>query len=121
MELAKEKFSINPQQKCVKDLLSGLEWKIEVEDECSFNQACTRYSKEDHDGWRMPTLSELNTLVDEEWPFDVLDDHADMFWSSNQNFQDQSLAHYVEFNGGFTNTADKSTYGCVRLVRIAKE
>lgn len=114
-----DQFKIDQNGKFVKVLATNLEWKVEAEDECSFNQAITRYSKADHDDWRLPSLSELKTLLNEEWPHAVLADHGDMFWSSDQVNSDHSKAHYIEFNGGFSNTTDKSTYGCVRLVRSA--
>jgi hypothetical protein len=117
MSKMQKQFSIGEAGVSVKDTLSGLEWKHEVEDECSFNQACTRYGSPTHDGWRMPTLDELKTLLTKDWPFEQLSGHADMFWSSDQDYSDKSKAHYVEFNGAFTNLSDKSTYGCVRLVR----
>jgi Protein of unknown function (DUF1566) len=75
-------------------------------------------------GWRLPTVRELQTLVD---PSRMADPRIDLtafpttpsaaFWSSSPVAGSPSLAWLVNFYDGFANTYDKTTMVDVRCVR----
>ena len=75
-------------------------------------------------GWRLPTIKELQTIVDDSRTNPAIDTTAfpstpaDWFWSSSPLAGSSSYAWDVSFDFGFTGYSDVSyNYGNVRCVR----
>jgi hypothetical protein len=73
-------------------------------------------------GWRVPSLRELQTIVDEGMSSPAIDratftdGHTDVFWSSTPSVQVPTSAWGVSFILGETVVADQSTKQYVRCV-----
>ena len=112
-----------------KDPKTGLEWQCESPGEMTWHEA-QEYAKslslEDHGDWRLPTLAELESLLDrtqarsdgrpymrEEIPFrDELS-----YWSSTTFELDTKNAWIVMFDGAYLLSYYKSNLYHVRCVR----
>ena len=74
-------------------------------------------------GWRLPTMKELQTIVDESRSIPSIDPTAFPgapaadFWSSSPVAGSPSLAWYVNFSLGFSNYGGMTFAGDVRCVR----
>jgi len=112
-----------------KDPKTGLEWQCQSPGEMTWHEA-QEYAKslslEDHGDWRLPTLAELESLLDrtrarsdgrpymrEEIPFrDELS-----YWSSTTFELDTKNAWIVMFDGAYLLSYYKSNLYHVRCVR----
>jgi hypothetical protein len=120
----------------VRDSDTGLVWKQSSEpDRYTFESAKTRCEDQSfagHDDWRVPSLTELQTLVDETVvPADngdaattgridlakFPDTPGEPYWSSSAYLGDPKLAWFVDFRPGYTFGYDRSTPYRVRCVR----
>jgi hypothetical protein len=74
-------------------------------------------------GWRLPTIKELQTIVDESQTNPSIDTTAfpstpaQSFWSSSPLAGSSSNAWLVDFSFGYTNNNDVSSASLVRCVR----
>ena len=74
-------------------------------------------------GWRLPTIKELQTIVDDSQANPSIDTTAfpstpaNWFWSSSPLVGWSSFAWYVSFNYGSPNVYDVSSTYLVRCVR----
>jgi hypothetical protein len=74
-------------------------------------------------GWRLPTIKELQTIVDDSQTNPSIDTTAfpstpaDWFWSSSPLAGSSSVAWGVSFNDGVTANGDVSDTSLVRCVR----
>lgn len=74
-------------------------------------------------GWRLPTLTELQTIVDDSQSMPAADSSAfpgtpsDRFWTSSAFVGTPGQAWYVDFTGGTTFYVAASTPFRVRCVR----
>lgn len=79
------------------------------------------YGKYFSDGWRLPTITELLTLVDYERtnPASALPGiKADWYWTSTPRAASPGgCAWYVNFGSGYTGWNDHGALGLVRAVR----
>lgn len=78
----------------------------------------------DGDGWRVPSMKELQTIIDETRRDPAIDINAfpdtplDVFWTSTAKVDDPTNAWFVGSNDGFTFYRDESAGpGRVRCVR----
>lgn len=75
------------------------------------------------DGWRLPTVDELETLVDRTRHSPATDTEAfpdtesDWYWSSTPHAKYTSAVWVVGFSFGSVLDYGRSGYGCVRAVR----
>ncbi|WP_437568366.1 DUF1566 domain-containing protein [Sorangium sp. So ce542] len=117
----------------VRDKDTGLTWQRQVDSTYRTTQNnasayCESLSLAGADGWRLPTVFELQTLVDEsrvnpaidptafpETPDDVFLAH--WFWSSSSHALDPGSAWYVDFRDGSVNGYEKDSAHRVRCVR----
>lgn len=110
----------------VEDASTGLTWQQKLVDK-RYNWAeatafCVSLDLRGK-GWRLPTVKELHTLVDETRVSPAIDvdtfpdTFADYFWSSSplSNFADNAWA--LSFDYGFDNWFDVGTKQRVRCVR----
>lgn len=106
------------------DPITQLEWQICIQNGLSWKKAI-EYAENQGDGWRLPTVKELETLLDrsvydpavrQEVPFQsVL-----YYWSSITFAYYPSDAWYVDFTAGRVDVVYKKYKNCVRCVRDVK-
>lgn len=78
-------------------------------------------------GWRLPSMKELQTIVDERRLSAAIDPAAfpttpnELFWTSSPSDAYSYSAWYVDFDTGITSTRDKSYTQRVRCVRTTTE
>lgn len=121
----------------VKDSDTGLTWKQSSEPaRYTFEAATTQCEGlvyAEHDDWRVPSMTELQTLVDETVvPADTGEDAAttgridlakfpdtpgEPYWTSSSYAGDPAMAWFVDFRPGYTFGYDRSTAYLVRCVR----
>ena len=107
------------------DPQTDLEWQIESPGWMSWHEAqayVLKLSMNDKDDWRIPTVSELESLLDrskyrpvirEEVPFqDTLS-----YWSSTTFGPDKNNAWIVMFDGAYVLSYYKTNKYCIRCVR----
>jgi len=95
-----------------------LEWS-DVAGQMSLCEA-DEYADSLGDGWRLPTIEELETLIDRSKanpasPFPGMT--SECFWSSSSYAGDSYYAWYVDFYNGSVNSYDKTGSNYVRCVR----
>ncbi|MFA4971315.1 MAG: DUF1566 domain-containing protein [bacterium] len=104
----------------IRDTSTGLEWRTDYATDLSWDEAMT-YAAKLGDGWRLPTIEELVTLIDfkqvapaSEFP----DQPSEWFWSSSlPRAASTSYAWYVHFNNGSVDFYDKTRRSHARCVR----
>jgi hypothetical protein len=120
----------------VRDGDTGLLWKQSSESgRYTFDTAkaqCEALSFAGHDDWRVPSLTELQTLVDETVvPADngdaattgridltkFPDTPGEPYWTSSAYAGDPKMAWFVDFRPGYTFGYDQATQYLVRCVR----
>lgn len=85
----------------------------------------TSHKIADYDGWRLPSIGELNTIVDRGRISPSADDKAFpnmqrvQYWTSTSSVRDVSQARTIDFWNGETWLASKTSGNIVRLVRGA--
>ena len=98
---------------------TGLEWQREANGPMPWQRAMD-YARGLGEGWRIPTISELYSLV---YPvrnsptsdFPEMPDRC--FWSSSSFANDDGVAWSVDFDHGFVDLDDKDYVYHVRCVR----
>ena len=103
----------------VLDTKTGLEWEATPAGPMTWQQAMDYVAKLG-DGWRLPTVIELVTLVD----YDRCDPASAFpampvvaFWSSSSDAGSASNAWYVNFYHGHVSNDGKTSTSYVRCVR----
>ena len=108
-----------PEIRTVK--VGDLEWQADVPDRTYTWQEAKDYAASLGDGWRLPTIQELLTLVDytkHNPACSVFPDcPSEWFWSSSAFSGVSSLAWVVYFYYGYTGNGVVGGYGRVRCVR----
>jgi len=106
------------KESIVIDHKTCLEWS-DVAGQMSWYDA-KKYASSLGDGWRLPTIDELETLVD-RFRFDPASSFPGMpsklFWSSSSYAGGSSCAWFVRFNDGYVYYYDKTLPYYVRCVR----
>lgn len=101
--------------------VGDLEWQADVPDEHFTWEDAKAYAASLGDGWRLPTIKELLTLVDYDRKSPACsvfpDCPRDWFWSSSPVSGYATLAWGVHFCGGSANRYDVSNTYRVRCVR----
>jgi hypothetical protein len=105
---AKPRYDIEAAE--VRDIDTGLRWQREIADKAvtfdAAQQHCARLKSSGGGRWRVPTLGELLTLVDERAKSPMIDRAAFSkaeglpFWSSSTFANGRELAWYVRFDRG---------------------
>jgi hypothetical protein len=110
------------------DTISGLVWQRE-EDNVLRNwweakNYCSSLKLASCGGWRLPTLSELESLVDltrSSYPYINMDAFPGAidywYWTSTEDEEDDSWMREVDFSNGQSDSDHKSYSDCVRCVR----
>ena len=110
------------------DNITKLEWERDDSDhELSWNEAwdyCAENEADDHVDWRLPSVAELQSLVDygsrtapliAQGAFPGTRSLA--YWTSQGYASDSDSAWLVHFGSGFVTDALKTATGYVRCVR----
>jgi len=101
--------------------IGDLEWQADVPDQKFTWKEATDYAASLGDGWRLPTIKELLTLVDYEKcgpACSVFPDcPCDWFWSSSPVSGNTTVAWYVSFYHGGAYDDGVSAARRVRCVR----
>jgi hypothetical protein len=98
----------------VHDLVTGLTWQRDVSPKQFWSDAMTTCSTRGA-GWRLPSLTELQTIVDEtkhDPPIDGVvfpQTPAGLFWTSSPQAGHPNFAWYVAFLHGHADTDDASS------------
>jgi hypothetical protein len=109
----------------VHDLVTGLIWQRKASPKQLWSDAmitCTTRGP----GWRLPSLTELQTIVDEtqhDPPIDRVafaDEPAGLFWTSSPQAGHPNFAWYVAFLHGHADTDDASPTGNTFFVRCVQ-
>ncbi|RWX51339.1 Lecithin:cholesterol acyltransferase [Candidatus Electrothrix marina] len=112
----------------VTDTGTGLEWqKSDDGIKKTWQQAldyCAALPTSGGDTWKLPTFSELRSLVDlsgagEQAIDPVFDCQASFYWTSTDNPYTAEYAYIVDFVGGLNSYAHKEATEYVRCVRVA--
>ncbi len=110
----------------VTDHVTGLQWQDDEIDNSEWATAityCTNLPL-DGGGWRLPTIEELETLVDRGTSYPALTEgvfvngwlHGSL-WSSTNLVADETYAYTVVFSTGLTSSSQKTSYQDVKCVR----
>lgn len=110
-------IEVTHENTSVKDANSRLDWRCKSEGAFSFNDAIAKFEKPDNEGWRIPTLYELKTLIANSAITNNFLDRVGVFYSSTT--LDESNAFVVEFQDEscFRDSRNKNRTCNVRLVR----
>jgi hypothetical protein len=71
------------------------------------------------EGWRIPTIDELETIYDNSWQIDVNPLEREWYWSSSGNGSSTSFC--FDFNDGERKAYYKEGKGLIRPVRNSKK
>jgi len=108
------------------DTQTGLEWQAGSSRPLTWYKA-NKYAESLGNGWKMPSIKELLTLVDydEIDPATTFPDHkSSCFWSSSVYAANASYVWYVNFDDGYVNDGHKDytfRVRCVRSVEMCEE
>jgi len=95
-----------------------IEWHKESAGPMDWDEA-VKYCKDMGDGWRLPNIQELVSIVD--YDKDHMDSDLDMktayYWSSNEYANIPQLAWHVFFPVGLVGHFSKSYKNYVRAIR----
>lgn len=79
-----------------------------------------------HKDWRLPTITELETLVSRDCVNPAIDlmhfpnTPGLWFWTSSHDPGDTSSSRYIDFRTGFADEDDRNLQNPIRLVRTLK-
>jgi len=107
------------QDDVVFDTATGLEWQAEAAERMTWYEA-NEHAEGLGEGWELPTVEELATLVDYSRvkPATAFPDHENgYFWSSSAFAAHPSYVWAVSFDYGAVSSAGKNPASRVRCVR----
>jgi len=103
----------------IRDHQTGLVWRRDYKVGLTWQQALD-YAKSLGDDWHLPTIDELETLLNRE-RFNPASDFPDVpsacFWSSSSIVDNPYYAWLVNFNSGYVSHASKAGTLYARCVR----
>ena len=101
--------------------VGDLEWQADVPDEEFTWEDAKAYAASLGDGWRLPTVKELLSLVDYDRRCPACsvfpDCPSEWYWSSSAYVGNTAFAWGVNFSNGDTTSSDVSNTDRVRCVR----
>ena len=116
-----------PGKEIVLDTKTGLTWQQPFDgtsrDWAAAVMYCEGLELDEHDDWRLPSMKELQTIVDETRYNPAVDPNAflnmptDVFWTSSIWATNPSNAWVVYFSYGYSSIRDTTYSGRVRCVR----
>jgi hypothetical protein len=102
-------------------VIGNLKWQEEIDSRSFTWQEAKDYAASLGDGWRLPTIAELLTLVNFTRVRPACSVFADcpsaFFWSSSPGIDRPNAAWGVGFSYGYTSSYDVGNDYRVRLVR----
>ena len=117
-------YQVNEQEGTVYDVATGLTWQRAIADRQDWDSASTYCSAQFGSAWRLPSLTELQTIVDETQQDPSIDREAfpctpisDFFWTAAQYVGDTAWAYYVTFIHGHSDIQAIGTRSFVRCVK----
>ncbi len=119
-------YEVDAANGTVKDIGTGLTWQRGVARQNDWTAASTYCSETFGGEWRLPTLTELQTLVDETKESPSINstafpcapaDSTDFFWTGTQYAGDPTWAYYTTFIHGHADIEPIATKYWVRCVR----
>lgn len=120
-----EKY-INNDNGTVIDQSTGLIWQIIGSHYTTWKEAmayCDNLILAEKTDWRLPSLQELQSLVDYEKCDPAInsvyfpDTESSNYWTNTKYVDTDHFSWYVNFYNGHVSAFDKSSYYCVRCVR----
>jgi len=109
------------------DNITGLEWQRQDDDIVRNRDLawdyCAGLSLDSHDDWRLPSITELQSIIDYDSESLILIDqevftnNGDFYWSASNNAGDSSSAWLADFGVGLVIPAVRLVNGHVRCVR----
>ena len=117
-------YSRDDATQIVTDHITGLEWQDDIEVKTNWADANT-YCTSKGNGWRLPTIEELNTIVDYSHNSPSIDptfqnSQSNNYWSSTTYAGSSYGAWVVYFNRGHQYGYAKSYSNSVRCVRAGQ-
>lgn len=103
------------------DTITGLEWQAKPFGPITWQAALDRAAGLG-DGWRLPSIEELITLIDfsQDHPATAFPDHdGEWYWSSSSRAAGTSYAWGVYFTSGYVCVYDKVNSLYARYVRAS--
>lgn len=106
----------------VTDQKTGLTWMKEDDGERRTLEEAKAYCEQVGEGWRLPTIDELQTIIDRSKYRPAIDPvftntKSSWYWSSTPYAVNSSGAWVVYFNFGYVDWDGVSSSGFVRPVR----
>jgi Protein of unknown function (DUF1566) len=100
-----------------KDPNSRLDWRCKSEGALSFKDAIAKFEKPDGQGWRIPTLYELKTLIANRAITGNFLDRVGVFYSSTTLDEQNAFVLDVQDESSYKDSRRKNVTCNVRLVR----
>ena len=105
------------------DHQTGLIWQANCTGPMEWENAVI-YSRNLGDGWRLPEVSELITIINYERYFPASDFPgigSERHWSSSSDANDFSHAWYVDFDDGYVSYSARTYYNYVRCCQSSNQ
>jgi hypothetical protein len=118
------RFETSPGEDVVRDLASGLTWQRTLDPSQMFTwEAAGPHCAARGPGWRVPSLTELQTIIDDAREYPAIDGTTFpgtprvVFWTSTPHAESAGASWYVDFFYGATDADVRSRSYQVRCVR----
>jgi hypothetical protein len=116
----------------VLDISTGLVWQDDVttkniaKNYAEAEHYCKELTLNNHDNWRLPTITELEMLIDENRVNPAINSAFkntanDFYWSSTSGVGDADYARSVNFYVGYQSFSRKDEKIYIRCVRSSRD